>query len=672
MTDNPFFKTWTTRHGIPPFDQIKVEHYMPAFTEAMARHRAEIEAIAGSAEPPSFANTIEALERSGRMLGQVAGVFYNLCSAHGSDATRAVERELAPIMAQHSSYVGLHAGLFARVAALYAQREQLGLDAVQMRLLERKQLNFVRKGAALDGAARSRMEEIAARLAVLHTEFGQNVLHDEEDWALDLAEADLVGLPDFVREGAREAASARGRAGYCVTLSRSLIDPFLKCSPRRDLREAVHRAWVARGTHPGAHDNTQLIPEILSLRREQAQLLGYADFAEFRLADSMAGSPAAARRLADEVWPQALRKAEAEREMLAEEARADGLNTRLEPWDWAYYAERVRRARFAIDEAELKPYFVFENIQAAAFETARRLFNLDFVPCPDIAPYHPDVAVFEVQEEGRHVGLFVSDPFARVGKRSGAWMSAFRDQEALDGPVSPIIVNVNNFAKSNPTLLSFDDAETLFHEFGHALHGLLSQVRYPSQAGTSVRRDFVEFPSQIMEHWIAAPDTLRRFARHHETGAAIPDDLIARLLAAQTFNQGFATTEYTASAILDLELHRHPDPASLDVCAFEHETLARLGLPHEIGPRHRAAHFQHLFAGGGYAASYYAYQWAEVLDADGFDAFEQKGDLFDADLAAKLRGVLSSGDSRDPMELYQAFAGHAPQTGPLMRQRGLV
>lgn len=672
MDQNPFFAPWTTPHGAPPFDQITPAHYMPAFTEAMARHRAEIEAIAGNPEPPSFANTIEALERAGRMLSDVASVFYNLSSANGSDETRAIEREIAPVMAQHGSYVGLHPGLFARVAALYAQRDALGLDTAQRRLLERKQLGFVRRGAALDAASRARMEDITSRLAVLHTEFGQNVLHDEEDWSLDLTAADLDGLPDFVREGALQAAAERGKTGYCITLSRSLIEPFLKFSSRRDLREAAYRAWIARGTHPGAHDNTRLIPEILALRQEQARLLGYEDFAAFRLADSMAGSPEAARRLTDAVWPAALRKAAAEREMLAAEARADGLNTRLEPWDWAYYAERVRRARFAIDEAELKPYFVFENIQAAAFETAKKLFGLDFVPSQDVAPYHPDVAVFEVMEAGQIVGLFISDPFARIGKRSGAWMSTFRDQENLDRPVWPIVVNVNNFARATPTLLSFDDAETLFHEFGHALHGLLSRVRYPSQAGTAVRRDFVEFPSQIMEHWIAAPDTLRKFARHHQTGAAIPDALIERLQAAQTFNQGFGTTEYTASAILDLELHRHPDPASLDVNAFERELLQRLGLPHEIGPRHRAAHFQHLFAGGGYAASYYAYQWAEVLDADGFDAFEQKGDLFDPELAAKLRHVLSAGDTEDPMRLYESFRGHAPQTGALMRQRGLV
>ena len=553
----------------------------------MSEHLAEIEAIAASPETPSFANTVEAIERSGKLLGDVASVFFNLNSANGSDETRAIERDFAPKLAQHAATIGLHPGLFARIADLYARRASLGLTPVQLRLLERKYLDFVRAGAALDAQGRARMEAISQRLAVLHTEFGQNVLHDEQDWSLTLSEADLEGLPDFVIEGTAQAAAERGQVGHIVTLSRSLIEPFLKFSPRRDLRKIAYLAWIARGTHAGAHDNTKLIPEILALRQEQATLLGYADYAAYRLADSMAGSPEAARRLAEEVWPAAVAKAAEEREMLRAEAKADGLNDALAAWDWAYYAERVRRAKFAIDEAELKPYFVFENIQAAAFDTAKRLFNLDFIARPDIAAYHPDVTIFEVQEAGRHIGLFVSDPFARADKRSGAWMSSFRDQEKLNGTVSPIIVNVNNFAKSKPTLLSFDDAETLFHEFGHALHGLLSDVYYPSQSGTAVLRDFVEFPSQIMEHWISEPATLRRYATHFETGAPIPDDLIARLKAAQNFNTGFGTVEYTAAAILDLELHRHPNPAQMDVIAFEKQVLDRIGLPAEIGVRLR-------------------------------------------------------------------------------------
>jgi peptidyl-dipeptidase Dcp len=481
------------------------------------------------------------------------------------------------------------------------------------------------------------------------------VLHDEKEWFLPLAEADLEGLPDFVVEGARQAAVERGLDGHVVTLSRSLIDPFLTFSPRRDLRKIAHAAWVARGEHEGAHDNRVLIPEILALRAERARLLGYTDFAAFRLSDMMAATPANVAGLTGEVWEAGLKQSKVERDRLQREAATDGLNGKIEAWDWAFYAERVRRAEYAIDATEVKPYFVFENIQRAAFDTAGKLFGLSFAPRQDLPSYHPDVVTYDVQHAGQHIGLFISDPFARAEKRSGAWMSSYRDQENLDAPVTPIIVNNNNFAKSSPVLLSFDDAETLFHEFGHALHGLLSQVRYPSQSGTSVRRDFVEFPSQI-----------------YETGEPIPDALIDKLLAARNFNQGFATVEYTASAILDMALHTHPDPGSLDIAAFERETLAALGMPDEIGPRHRPPHFQHLFAGGGYAAGYYSYLWAEVLDADGFEAFEARGDIFDPEIAGKLRVILSAGDTRDPMELYREFRGDLPKTSALMRNRGLV
>ena len=670
MNTNPFFSAWSTPFGAPPFDLIRPEHFRPAFEEGMRLHLAEIDAIV--AAPASFAGTIEAMERAGRLLKQVSGVFFNLNASQGSEALREIDLAIAPVMAEHGMKVALNPGLFARVAALYAARETLGLDAVQMRLLERSHLGFIRSGAALGEAERARMSAISQRLAILHTQFGQNVLHDEKDWFLALAAADLEGLPDFVVEGARQAAVERGLDGHVVTLSRSLIDPFLTFSPRRDLRKIAHAAWVARGEHEGAYDNRALIPEILALRAERARLLGYANFADFRLSDMMAGSTANVEKLTGEVWTAGLRQSAIERDRLQAEASADGLNGRLEGWDWAYYAERVRRAEYAIDATEVKPYFVFENIQRAAFDTAGKLFGLAFEARTDLPSYHPDVVTYDVQHAGAHVGLFISDPFARAEKRSGAWMSSYRDQENLDGPVTPIIVNNNNFAKSSPALLSFDDAETLFHEFGHALHGLLSRVRYPSQSGTSVRRDFVEFPSQILEHWIAAPEVLREYARHYETGAAIPEALIEKLLAARNFNQGFGTVEYTSSAILDMELHTHPDPSTLDIAAFEREVLARLGMPSEIGPRHRPAHFQHLFAGGGYAAGYYSYLWAEVLDADGFEAFETKGDIFDPEIAAKLRVILESGDTRDPMELYRAFRGDVPKTTALMRNRGLV
>ncbi len=670
MTDtNPLLADWTTPFGIPPFDQIRPEHFVPAFEAAMALHLADIAAIAANPSPPSFANTIEALQQSGRALTRVMAVFENLVSSLGGPALQAVDRAMSPVLAQHGMRVALDPQVFARVDSLVRARP--ALDEDQARLLERTHLGFVRSGAALDPAAKQRLTAISEQLAVLHTAFGQNVLHDETAWSLPLAPGDLAGLPDFVRDGAARAAAERGLPGHAVTLSRSLIEPFLTFSTRRDLRRVAHEAWVARGTHPGPHDNRVLIPQILALRRERAALLGYDSFAAFRLSDMMAGTPDAVDRLLREVWAPAQHKAAEEQDRLLTVARREGLNGALEPWDWRFYAERVRQADYALDEAEMKPFFVFEAIQQAAFDTATRLFGLNFTPV-EAALYHPDVRAYEVRDEAGHVGVFLSDPFARPDKRSGAWMSSYREQEAMDAAISPIIVNNNNFAQSTPPLLSFDDAETLFHEFGHALHGLLSRVRYPAQSGTSVRRDFVELPSQIYEHWMALPDTLRRYARHHATGAPLPDAVIDRLLAARGFNQGFATVSYVSAALMDMALHLHPTPGTLDVDRFEAELLAKIGTPPAIGIRHRPAHFQHLFDGGGYAAGYYSYLWAEVLDADGFEAFTEAGDPFDPALAARLRTLLSAGDTRDPMALYAAFRGRAPSTAALLRHRDLV
>jgi peptidyl-dipeptidase Dcp len=670
--DNPLLAPWTTPFGVPPFDLIRPGHFVPAFEQAMAEHLTDIAAIGENPELPSFDNTVEALERSGRALERVGAVFHNLVSSLGGEALEAIDREMSPKLAQHGMRVSLDPALYRRIGALHERRSELGLAEDQMRLLERMHLNLVRSGAALGPAEKARMAAISERLAVLHTAFGQNVLHDERAWVLPLTEADLDGLPDFVRAGSAEAAAERGLDGYAVTLSRSLIEPFLTFSARRDLRQAAYLAWVARGTHEGPHDNGVLIPEILALRSERAALLGYPSFAAFRLADSMAGTPDAAEALLAEVWEPAKHKAAVERDRLLGVARAEGFNGALAAWDWRYYAEKVRRADYALDETELKPYFVLENLQRAVFDTATRLFGLTFTARPDVPVYHPDVRVYEVRDESGHVGVFIADHYGRPDKRSGAWMSSFRDQEAMAGRVSPIIVNNNNFAKSKPALLSFDDAETLFHEFGHALHGLLSQVRYPGQSGTSVRRDFVELPSQIYEHWVALPETLRAYARHVETGEPLPDALIERLLAAQGFNQGFGTVEYTAAALIDMALHSHPAPETIVMETFERSFLADIGMPPEIGIRHRPAHFQHLFAGGGYAAGYYSYLWSEVLDADGFEAFKEAGDPFDSATAARLRVLLSAGDTRDPMALYVAFRGRPPSTAALLRSRDLV
>jgi peptidyl-dipeptidase Dcp len=674
MSENPFFENWTTPFGLPPFDRICPEHFPPAFDRAMAEHNAEIATITGSATTPTFANTIEALERSGRLLDRVSRVFFNLDSSETNDALEAIARDYAPKLAQHQTQIALDEGLFARIAELYARRETLGLAADQLRLLERHHLRLVRSGALLSPEQKARMAAIAERLATLHTLFGQNVQHDERDWQLVLDEADLDGLPGFARVAAAQAAKERGLDGrWVVTLARSSAEPFLTFSPRRDLRRKLWEAWTARGAHAGANDNIPIIHEIMTLRAEQARLLDYDNFATYRLDDSMAKTPAAVERLLLQVWEPAKAKAHQELVKLEKVARSEGLNAPIEPWDWRYYAEKVRQAEYDLDEAEVKPYFVLENMVEAAFDTARRLFGVTFTECNSLPVYHPDVRVWEVHDSaGGHVGLFLHDNFARPGKQSGAWSSRYRDQEAMDGTVTPIVVNNNNFARGTPTLLSFDDAETLFHEFGHGLHSLLSQVRYQSQSGTSVRRDFVEFPSQIFEHWMSAPETLRRYARHHATGEPMPETLLRRLLAARTFNQGFATVELTGSALFDLELHRDSSAQTLDIARFEHEFLDRIEMPKEVGLRHRPAHFQHLFAGGGYAAGYYAYLWAEVLEADGYSAFAEAGNIFDPQLAERLRDIYSAGDTRDPMELYRAFRGRDPNIMALLEQRGLT
>jgi peptidyl-dipeptidase Dcp len=674
MIEDPFFEIWTTPFGLPPFDRIRPEHFPPAFDRAMAEHDVEIATITGSAAAPSFANTIEALERAGRLLDRVSPVFFNLESSETNDALEAIARDYAPKLAQHQTQIALDENLFRRIAVLYERRDTLDLAPDQRRLLERYHLRLVRSGALLQSEQKVRMVSIVERLAVLHTLFGQNVLHDERDWQLVLDKADLEGLPDFARAAAAQSAKERGVEGrWVVTLARSCAEPFLTFSSRRDLRRTLWEAWTARGAHQGANDNMPIIHEIMALRAEQARLLGYENFAAYRLDDSMAKTPEAVERLLLQVWEPAKTKAHEELVKLEKVARREGLNGPIEPWDWRYYAEKVRQAEYDFDEAEVKPYFVLDNTVEAAFDTARRLFGLSFTERKDLPLYHPDVRAWEVRDNaGDHVGLFLHDNFARPGKQSGAWSSRYRDQQTLDGMVTPIVVNNNNFAKGAPTLLSFDDAETLFHEFGHGLHSLLSRVRYRSQSGTAVRRDFVEFPSQIFEHWMSALETLRRYARHFETGQPMPEDLLRRLLAARTFNQGFATVELTGSALFDLELHCDSSPQTLDLARFEREFLDRIGMPKEVGLRHRPAHFQHLFAGGGYAAGYYAYLWAEVLEADGYSAFTEAANVFDPKLAERLKAIYSGGDTADPMDLYRAFRGRDPNIAALLEQRGLT
>ncbi|MGA7311739.1 MAG: M3 family metallopeptidase [Pseudolabrys sp.] len=676
-SQNPLLDTWTGTFELPPFAAIKPENFQPAFDRALAAHRAEIDAIGANPAPPTFDNTIAALETGGRELDRVSNVFFVLAGADTSDAIEAIERDISPLLARHNNALYLNRALYARIADLYKRRTTLGLTAEQVRVLERYHTRFVRAGAALEQSAQQRLAAINERLASLGTRFGQNVLADEKSFAMLLEEGDLAGLPDFARAAARAAAEERSQPGkYAITLARSSVETFLQFSSRRDLREKVFQAWISRGENGGATDNRAVIGEMVALRAERAKLLGFATFADYRLDDQMARTPAAARGLLDEVWGRARAKAGREREALQELIAEEGGNFALAPHDWRYYAEKLRKTRFDLDEAEIKPYFQLDRMIEAAFETARRLFGLTFSPVT-VPLYHPDARAWNVMDaQGRHLALFIGDYFARSSKHSGAWMTSLRDQERLSGDIRPIVVNVCNFSKpaaGEPALLSFDDARTLFHEFGHALHGMLSNVTYPLLAGTAGPSDFVELPSQLYEHWLEVPGILREYARHCRTGEPMPQALLDRLLATRTFNQGFATVEYTACALVDLDLHSLPDAGALDVTKFERKDLERIAMPAEIVMRHRLPHFQHLFSGGGYAAGYYSYMWSEVLDADAFAAFEDTGNAFDPATAKRLRDyIYGAGNLRDPGEAYEAFRGRLPTVDALLKKRGLA
>ncbi|WP_407521800.1 M3 family metallopeptidase [Methylobacterium oryzisoli] len=673
---NPFAEAaWTTPFGLPPFERIAPAHYEPAFTEALAAHEAEIAAIAADPAPPGFANTVAALERSGQALKRVGATFFNVAGSHTNPDLQAVERVMAPRLSRHRSALFLNPDLWARVSAVTDE----GLSAEEGRVLDRYRTLFRRAGADLAPADKERVAAIGARLAELGTRFSQNLLADESAFVLPLeSEADLAGLPPFLRTAAARAAEERGLPGHVITLSRSLIEPFLVFSTRRDLRERAYTAWIRRGENGGETDNRAIIAETMRLRAERARLLGYETFAAFKLADTMAQTPEAAMALLRDVWAPARARAAAERDRLQEMVGREGGNFDLAAWDWRHYAEKLRKAEHDLDEGEIKPYLPLDGVIAASFDTAQRLFGLTFEEVDEFPRYHPDVRAWRVRDrDGSEIGLFLGDYFARANKRSGAWMSAFRSQERLTDDVTPIIVNVMNFAKGGegePALLSFDDARTLFHEFGHALHGLLSDVTYPLLAGTAVAGDFVELPSQLYEHWLEQPQVLRAHARHYRTGEPMPEALLQRMLAARTFNQGFATVEYTASAIVDLDLHLSQEAeAGLDVPAFEAEALRRIAMPAEISMRHRSPHFAHIFSGEGYAAGYYSYLWSEVLDADAFDAFREAGDIFDPETAGRLREfVYGAGNLRDAREAYTAFRGRLPSIEPLLRKRGLL
>ncbi|MEM8974467.1 MAG: M3 family metallopeptidase [Pseudomonadota bacterium] len=676
---NPLLKQWDTPFGLPPFSSIATDDYTVAFDEALAAHRAEIDAIAGAQDDPTFENTILALERAGEVLTRVGTTFWVLSGANTNPDMQVLEREFAPKVTAHMNAVTSNKALFTRIDAVNGAADTLNLDAEQRQLLKRTHRSFVRAGAQLDEDNKQKLNEITERLSELGTQFSQNVLADENDYQLALnTPADLEGLPPFLVDAAAAAAKERGAdASHVITLSRSLIEPFLTFSPHRHLREQAYKAWAARGQKGGDTDNREIISETLRLRQERARVLGFTDFAAFKLDNTMAKTPAAVDDLLSTVWKPAVAAANAECARLTEAASSEGQNIDIEPWDWRYYAEKVRQTDYALDETEIKAYLPLDQVITAAFDTATRLFGISFEEQQGLDLYHPDVRAWRVSNsDGQDIALFVGDYFARSSKRSGAWMTAFRGQRRYPDTRQPIILNVMNFAKAEagrPTLLSFDDARTLFHEFGHGLHGLLSDVTYGSLSGTSVERDFVELPSQLYEHWLEADEVLSKFARHHETGEAMPQELIAKIKAAQNFNQGFATVEYLASALVDMAFHSPKYDSNADPIAFQDKVLSDLGLPRAIKMRHQSPHFQHVFSGDGYSAGYYSYMWSEVLDADAFTAFEETGDVFDPGTAEKLKTfIYSAGGQRDGDEAYLAFRGKMPTPEGLLRQRGLI
>jgi peptidyl-dipeptidase Dcp len=674
---NPLLEAWDTPYGLPPFDRVKPEHFVPAFDVAMPTHLAEIDAIAANPQAPSFDNTLAAFDASGRLYNRVELLFHNLTLSETSPALQAAQRELAPRIAAHDNAIYMHAGLFARVDALYQRREALDIDPEQLRLLERVHLDFVRAGAKLGDTERTRYGELVAQLAALYTRFSQNVLAVESGYLMELKdEADLAGLPESARAAARMAARERGlpEGSHVVTLSLSSFETFMSFSSRRDLRDALWHARTGRCAQDGEHDNRALVAQIIALRQEQAALLGYANYADYELVDRMAGNAAAVLALLQQAWEPAKAKAAEDRELLVAMARQLGEPTEIAAWDWRYLAEKVRQQRYALDDAEVKPYFTLDNMMGAMFDCAQRLFGLSFVEQKGIPLHHPDARLWEVRgREQQLIGLFIGDNFARPSKRGGAWMSVFRSQSGHHGGTLPIVINNNNFAKADTTLLSAEDVRTLFHEFGHGLHGLLSKVRYERLAGTQVLRDFVELPSQLFENWAIEPEVLKRHARHHQSGEPIPQALLDKLKAARQFNQAWATVMYTGPALIDMALHALPNGTPVDTAAFEARQCERLGVPQDIGQRHHLAHFQHLFASAGYAAGYYVYMWAEVLEADGYDAFLEAGSPFHAATAERLlRNIYSAGNKQAPAAAFRAFRGRDPQVRPMLAKRGLL
>lgn len=673
---NPFFSDYDTPFGVSPFEQIDTTHYMPAFEEGIKQHDAEIAAIIANQETPNFKNTIEAFDFSGELLKKVSLVFFSLTEAETNDGLQRIAKAVSPLLSEHSDNVSLNDSLFARIKTVYDNREKENLTAEQLKVLEEYYKDFVRSGALLSAADKEQLREINTELAKLSIEYGDNVLTETNAFELVIdKKEDLAGLPEGVIAAAAAEAKSRNKEGWIFTLDAPSRIPFLQYSDNRDLREKIYKGYINRSDNDNKNDNKAIVSKMVNLRLKKANLMGYKTFADFALDDRMAKTDENVNNLVNRVWSYAIPRAKEEAADMQEMIDAEGGNFKLAPWDWWYYAEKVRKAKYDLNEDELKPYFSLDNVREGAFMVANKLYGITFTELKNMPVYHPDVKVFEVKDEnGKHLAVFYADYFPRAGKRAGAWMSNFRESYVKDGKeIRPVIYNVCNFTKPAgdvPSLLTIDEVQTLFHEFGHALHGMLTKCNYLRVSGTSVARDFVELPSQINEHWATAPEVLKMYAKHYQTGEIIPDSLIAKMENASKFNQGFATTEFLAAGILDMRWHEISEPQEFDVRAFERNVAKEIGLIDEITFRYRSTYFSHIFTND-YCAGYYSYVWAEVLDADAFDAFKEHG-IFDPATAKSFReNILEKGGSEDPMALYKKFRGADPNPESLLHNRGL-
>ena len=677
---NPLLGKWEGPFGgVPPFDRVQIALFKPALEAAMAEQLAETERIANNSAAPDFENTVAALERAGSTFDRVTTIYFIWASNMSTPEFQVVQREMAPRLAAFNDQITQNEALFKRIDTVYNSPAKAKLNPEQQRLAWLYYTNFVRAGARLKPEAQKRLSEINQKLAGLFTKFSQNVLAEETDQFIVLkSEAELAGLPQSLRDAAAAAAEQKKQPGAWVIMNtRSSIDPFLTYSDRRDLREKAWRMFVNRGDNGDEHDNNAIITEILQLRAERAKLLGYQTHAHWRLENSMAKNPERAMELMEAVWKPAVARVHEEVADMQALADKEGAKIKIEPWDYRYYMEKVRKAKFDLDQNEIKPYLQLEKLREGIFWVAGELFNFNFSPVTNVPVAHPDVRVWEVTDKTtkRHIGLWYFDPYARAGKRSGAWMNAYRSQERIDGEITTIVSNNSNFVKGKPgepVLISWDDATTMFHEFGHALHGLNSNVTYPSLSGTAVPRDYVEFPSQLLEHWLSTPEVLQRFALHYQTGKPIPQPLVDKIMRSATFNQGFATVEYLSAALVDMKLHLAGE-RKIDPDAFERETLAQLGMPKEIVMRHRTPQFLHVFASDGYSAGYYSYLWSDVITADAFGAFTEGKGAYDRAVADRLRKfVFSVGNTVDPADAYRSFRGRDPKIDALMKKRGFT